>query len=1523
MIPKILRAAISAVVLCFPVTSMAQQTCETQGVHMWRTGNYTYEESAAIACQLPEHLKQKGYVELGYRINKQLFGEELRCYHKRPILNGWKLGLGDRQLACVTALDGTKQPEKYCDVGPSCVCQTGDCGTCSADGNPGTNTAGNPISLAHGIKTEVATDWVSIKDSRFSLVRHYNSAGGRFYNPYDFGLGWEGNWSYMHVQPYSWQFEQRLFSPGNVITTFGNANNDIGATLLEGSALELTYIGATDHEANYSWIDTPTPENDNFRLSDGSGREITLSAYGLPWNMNVSRSKYRYASKIEWQDGYRITFDRNSDGRIQSATDNRGQRADFTWVEIDHDPFGLDGVVWNFVPETLWYVSKIDVDPSYDGQNFDPSVAVNYTYSDAGRLSGLELSSAVVTDLQSNAELQSTSYSYDPILNGHRELPLLAGISDGRVDANGDPFEFASFEYSASEADAQTGAPRAVFTGHAEDSLDFSVVVEAASTASAGGVKVTNPLGKETNYSYEWVGGVKRPVAIDGVATQHCLATTKSLGYAPNAGAPEGFVYERVERNGSRTTYERDARGLVLTKTEDADGLAPRVTSYTWHSELQLPLTRTTNEMSESFAYDADGQVVSYTQTDVLSGSPSNGQTRNWTYNYTTLGSGLKVLQSIDGPGLVSNSIDDVTSYTYNSSGVVTAITDANGLTTTFSDFDANDLPQRIEEPNGVVWVMAYDALGRVVQTTENAGSSKEYTNSYAYDLVGQVTSFTNSSGHTWTFEYDRARRLTAVLDQAGQKMVYHYDAADNVTKTEYLSAAGATQFEETYLYDELSRMRGLSGPHGQLATFTHDVEDNLASATDALSNSTTYGFDSLNRLVSMLDQQNGAQTDMSHNNADLVTQYTDPRNLVTNFVYNGFGDVVREESGDRGTIIYTYDERGLVTSMTDGRGTVSNYTYDDGGRITARGFPTASIENQLFVYDGTANGSEGQGQIATITDQAGTISRTYADGGRLTLDRRQLQTATYDTSYGYNAAGLLDHLTTPSGLRISYSYDGQERVTDVTIQRQVIDPQTGVFPPAQTVLSGAAYAPFGPVTGFTYGDNATHVRTYDTSYRLNALKDDLGAIALRDLTHSWTTRDNLGAVTDNLNSLNSETFQYSAQQRLAEAIGPYGEIDFTYDKVGNRTSKVEDNNGTLTTASYNYPATSNRLADITVGLSTRTFTHDMAGNVTYDNRSSGGYGYAYNAANRMSEFSINGVVQAEYVYNALGQQVIRRLTQEGKTLHVIHDSDGNRLAEYEYDPVSGGSTLLREYIWFNGEAVGVVENDTLYFVRTDQIGRPAFATDANGLKVWEASFLPFGGVHTSTGANSDLRFPGQWFQSEAGLHQNWMRDYDPTTGRYIQADPLGLVDGPSVYGYALQNPGRYTDPRGEQVVIPLPPPIAPSTPSGNHHTQAGQFMLDILTELLDRTTNTNPAEPIPFSIARMLCDPFEDGWWPNVHQDENGAEHTSGARPSTKAKHEKGRARKNRDRGNEKGDSSRKPPRKRPPNYKGPWPPR
>ena len=54
----------------------------------------------------------------------------------------------------------------------------------------------------------------------------------------------------------------------------------------------------------------------------------------------------------------------------------------------------------------------------------------------------------------------------------------------------------------------------------------------------------------------------------------------------------------------------------------------------------------------------------------------------------------------------------------------------------------------------------------------------------------------------------------------------------------------------------------------------------------------------------------------------------------------------------------------------------------------------------------------------------------------------------------------------------------------------------------------------------------------------------------------------------------------------------------------------------------------------------------------------------------------------------------------------------------------------------------------------------PVVATDPGGSVTWTAKYLPFGGVETSSGTPIALRFPGQWFQSESGLHQNWMRDY-------------------------------------------------------------------------------------------------------------------------------------------------------------------
>ena len=222
------------------------------------------------------------------------------------------------------------------------------------------------------------------------------------------------------------------------------------------------------------------------------------------------------------------------------------------------------------------------------------------------------------------------------------------------------------------------------------------------------------------------------------------------------------------------------------------------------------------------------------------------------------------------------------------------------------------------------------------------------------------------------------------------------------------------------------------------------------------------------------------------------------------------------------------------------------------------------------------------------------------------------------------------------------------------------------------TIIDNITYLPNGPVNSMTYGDGFTQTLTYDSSYRLTG-------------------------ITDQLDALRNESFTYSTRELVASANGAYGDLGFTYDAVGNRTSRASTVAGTTTTDTYNYLATDNRLASI-AGGTTRTFTHDAAGNVTYDNRVGQGYGYSYDAANRMESFSINGGVQAEYKYNYLGQQAIRTLTQTGQVINSVYGPDGNRIAEFDFDPVANTSTLIREYVWFEGKPIAVIEGGVVYY---------------------------------------------------------------------------------------------------------------------------------------------------------------------------------------------------------------------------------
>jgi RHS repeat-associated protein len=103
-----------------------------------------------------------------------------------------------------------------------------------------------------------------------------------------------------------------------------------------------------------------------------------------------------------------------------------------------------------------------------------------------------------------------------------------------------------------------------------------------------------------------------------------------------------------------------------------------------------------------------------------------------------------------------------------------------------------------------------------------------------------------------------------------------------------------------------------------------------------------------------------------------------------------------------------------------------------------------------------------------------------------------------------------------------------------------------------------------------------------------------------------------------------------------------------------------------------------------------------------------------------------------------------------------------------------------------------------LYFVHPDHLNRPIKMTDSTEAIVWDAVYRPFGDAFSISGtAANNLRFPGQYFLIEDGLHYNWHRHYDPTIGRYMSSDPLEFVDGSSLYSYVHGNPLGSRDPSG------------------------------------------------------------------------------------------------------------------------------
>ncbi len=157
------------------------------------------------------------------------------------------------------------------------------------------------------------------------------------------------------------------------------------------------------------------------------------------------------------------------------------------------------------------------------------------------------------------------------------------------------------------------------------------------------------------------------------------------------------------------------------------------------------------------------------------------------------------------------------------------------------------------------------------------------------------------------------------------------------------------------------------------------------------------------------------------------------------------------------------------------------------------------------------------------------------------------------------------------------------------------------------------------------------------------------------------------------------------------------------------------------------------------------------------------------------------------YLYNALGQMIEKSGTA-GTTIFV-QDESGHLIGEYD----SSGS-LIKETVWLGDIPVAILQPNgsggvNIFYVHTDHLNSPRkISRPSDNQVTWRWDADPFGTAAADQNPSSlgtfpyNLRFPGQYYQAETGLNQNWNRDYDPLTGKYVESDPIGLNGGVNSY---------------------------------------------------------------------------------------------------------------------------------------------
>lgn len=904
----------------------------------------------------------------------------------------------------------------------------------------------------------------------------------------------------------------------------------------------------------------------------------------------------------------------------------------------------------------------------------------------------------------------------------------------------------------------------------------------------------TNPLGKQA--SYRFVGGELESVT--GLPSVSCPSSLFSRTRDAN-----GFTDKVTDFNDKQTDIDFDSNGRLVREVFGFGAANPTTVEYQWDSGSGRLLSRTVlGDHSVAYTYDAQGRPLTET-TKNLSGYGVANQQRVTTYSYTFHPNGLVASATQDGP---LPGTGDAVTRTYSTAGDLLAVSDSLGAFETFSNYSGLGLPGRMVARNGAIYDYTYDAYGRRLTAKRTAGAVVSSV-SWEYDGRGRVTKTIAPDGLQMTMAYDDADRLISrsraesLIDYVpapgetvtqNVKFDYSYNANSDLTqssaqrkqtvrRTEYddrgrphlvtVSETISGQISAYVDYDELGRLKARRGNHGQDIRFSYDDSDYLTTVTDSLNRATNFEYDAQNRVKKSTNAL-GDVTLFSYDAGGRVATATDSRGLVTSYQYDGFGQLWRVESPDTGVTTFNYDAYGRLLNQTKADLGTIIFAHDSMGRLVSR---QSGGSIQTLAYDSCANGT---GRLCSVTDASGATAFSYTPVGLLAGQTNTIGTSVYSTTYTYDAFDRLSQVTYPDGKTATYGYqEGQLRTISATPNGAT-----------QTVVEEMRYQPTGQQISMRYGNGLLRTQDYDSDGRLTAIEvvDGVTAATVQGLTLSWNAHNEITAIANARDSALSQSYGFDELGRLVSAGRGSGVSEsFSYDPVGNRTSYSKTGQPAQI---LGYDGVSNRLLS---SSQPRLWTYDANGNSNgFIGVDGAAVGLHYDAFSRVDSSSQDGQATI-YKVNGLGQRVSK--SGPNGVTHFIYAPDGSLLAEYH------SALGWTDYVRVENEVVSFIRGNSLYAVHNDQVNRPELVTSPTKAVLWSGANYAFDRtVSTDSIGGLNIGFPGQYFDQETGLWQNYFRDgFDASVGRYVQSDPAGLTGGWNSYVYSGNSPILNVDPSG------------------------------------------------------------------------------------------------------------------------------